>query len=383
MEKEKINQRKKRVNVTDLNIRNRNDRVTEATKNTVIVEEEDSDCERIVNSKEKEENSRNSGVRRVDLDDEKDKCTKNGLDSNGDLIIDNSVVCESDHEDESDNEMLNELQYNYESEDELDIPTEENFLKSSTSVSGDDETMEMGFGRPRSVHFEDEKWEDGEYRIKKEKETEYTDSWESKNQERHESHPFAKLERDSEVNQEMPFSGLGRLQNVKSANRESVRELLRRRREEVGECVDQDSRRRVTSNERKSEGSVNISRQERRQSRSRERAQKESRTNDRGSDGRGRNSSNIDNFINSERRQHMPRSRSPKREKGYSKGVTLVPVNGTDNSDGAVISRRDYAMFKSLVGFQNMGSDKLNRDVWKTTGKMKKLGPPKSGNQLR
>ena len=159
-----------------------------------------------------------------------------------------------------DNEVLQELQYSEDEDEEpegcLEISTEENFLKSSTSVSGDDEGAEASyFGRPRSVHFEDEHWKDGEYRIKNTQDIEYSSSWNNarqayrtekhansdhndswvngeKSYRKHELQPLHKNVSDLEPFHKTPApTTAGRPHNVKSANRESVRELLRRKRE--------------------------------------------------------------------------------------------------------------------------------------------------------
>nr|XP_053628005.1 uncharacterized protein LOC128685476 [Cherax quadricarinatus] len=350
----------------------------EVPENSVIVEEEDAKCERTVFMSKEQDRKRNSGVGRADSLEEDDKYVKSSCNVK-DNLKNNSSKYQNNCEEESDNEILNELQYNCESEEDFDIPTEENFLKSSTSVSGDDETMEQSFGRPRSVHFEDEKWEEGKYKVKEQ--IEYINSWgDVTNQQ--ESHPFARIERDFEVNGELPFSGSSRLQNIKSANRESVREILRRKREEASEYYDQDNRRRL-SNERKSEASIPHLPHERKQSRSRERQQKDLNINNRGSDGRTRNTSNIINGVDSDKKEHMSRSRSPKSENRYTKGVTLMPVNGIENGDGIVISRKDYVMFKSLISSRNTASEKATKEHRKATGKMKKLLPSKSGSQKR
>lgn len=353
----------------------------EAPKSAVIMEEEDLNGESVNNMREEENNKRNT----VTQHKEKQYIT-NGY-TGHDADMNTSANGENNnYGDESENEILNELEYTYESEEDLDIPTEENFLKSSTSVSGDDETMDTSFGRPRSVHFEDEKWEDGEYRIKKERQKmEHGNAWHDiQNSNSHESYSFSNLERGFEETQDLPFSGHGRLHNIKSANRESVRELLRRKREEAGDSVQQDTRRRVPSIERKSEGSSTKS-DVRRHSRSTERTSREVKTYDRNSDRRVRNQYNTNEFGNTEtREQHMPRSRSPKRTNGYSKGGrTLVPINGAENSDGIVLSKRDYAMYKSLVVSQNTANNVGSRDHRKVAGKMNKPGSPKLGNHKR
>lgn len=352
----------------------------EGHRSEAIMEEEDVNYE-YVNSIVREEQNNKRNVENGG----KHQYMKNDFTSRGpDNNTSESKRCANNYGDESDNELLNELEYNCESEEELDIPTEENFLKSSTSVSGDDETMETSFGRPRSVHFEDEKWEDGEYRIKKEREAERVDAWHDLHCGRQEVYQFSSLERDFEATQEVPFSGSGRLHNIKSANRESVREFLRRKREEVGDQLQLDNRRRVSPNERKPDSESRSV--ERRNSRSRERTRMEIDPLDRNSDRKVRNPYSVSDvsYRESGKEQHLSRSRTPKRTNGYSKsGRTLVPINGVDPSEGIIISRRDYAMYKSLVGAgQNPTSVVGNRETRRVT-KTKKPTSPKLGSHKR
>lgn len=295
----------------------------------------------------------------------REKSRKTKCDTNGDFVIqdvfiNDAKVNENGCEVESDNEILEELKYNYDSEEDFDIPTEENFLKSSTSVSGDDDVIETSFGRPRSVHFEDEKWENGEYRIREDKEVELMDSWD------HVAHA-----KRPDHQEGLPFSGMGRLSNIKSANTESVREIFRRKREEVGDSAEQDGRRRIPSNERGRTDS-----QERKgRSRSKEKSPHDS--------DRGRKPVSVSCGSDAERKP-LSRSRSPKKEIGLVRGgVTLVPVNGSAFNAGVIISRRDYAMFKSLVDSQSFCNNKSEKSQLQTTSKPRKLGPPKSGGQKR
>ena len=174
-----------------------------------------------------------------------------------DLIVHtDNLQLEDECNNYDDQEILDDLVYNYDSEDEIEIPNEENFLKSSTSAS--DDNLESSFGRPRSVHFEDEYWENGQY---------VSESWNSddlpsgktsfsnRNPEENFSQPLRSAKSQSDLSNsernrrtsELAFSAKGRPQNVKSASKESVREILRRRREEMGDNNDHDSRRRIQS----------------------------------------------------------------------------------------------------------------------------------------
>lgn len=439
--------------------------------------------------------------------------------------------CEAE---ESDQEVLRELQYETDDDDDDEdlIPTEENFLKSSTSVSGDDDLgADPGFGRPRSVHFEDEKWENGEYRRKddsdnevddedREKEQAIKNSWSEvtlKNR-RQKQERFELIETWTKTNRKQELQPLvtsqkaaaavgafsttsSRPQNIKSANRESVRELLRRRREEVSEILQQDNRRRintVTTNEKpavndawsgsSSSGgsSGNSGGDRKRNSRSVERPWRESwRSSDRSGNSRTveakcdarlvsgiRNSRSHDRYsdrkerdhrrtihesqndsrhseynnnrrqdstyksygdvtrhennstcinkavfenhsegkrhkndeekstynshsdasshVRPEKSQHMSRSRSIRKDNafaknGYCKGMSSLSSTGGETVDGVVISKREYAMFKSLVGAHSLASDKFGRDNnnKKSNGRSKRAGSPKSGNKKR
>lgn len=450
---------------------------------------------------------------------------------NSSFTID-SGICANVPDPDSDTEVLKELQYSEDEDEEpegcLDIPTEENFLKSSTSVSGDDDAAETNFfGRPRSVHFEDEHWEDGEYRIKNTQDNEYS-SWNETRQScqtekrtntndfdlvSHGDQTFRKSELQSLTKSGSDFEliqrhqAAGRPHNVKSANRESVRELLRRKREEVEDVLANDGRRRLPSNERPAGNEEGIPGERRRASsnernggearsaekrrlsskertgrsaereyadkraeskernvgvregfaekrvmlkeraysvegkplerkerrtlssertsvvegrsidkfrktHSRERTRRDSiRKLDRKGDSRsvetcvdGKNSNSIrntekyntgkrfdeqrtrisnghsKNTNNSVYPEEKSRSRSPKRENGRRVGVTALPIPVEECETGVVISRRDYAMFKSLVA---SGSERVSKEFVKTNGVTKRLRSPKLSSQRR
>lgn len=349
-EKEISNQKRKKGNRAEQNNKEKHERKVETSRAPAIPEGEDYTSRRTVNENEIENNLKNDSKIREKA--RRPKCDTNGDFLIQDVFINGSKMSDNGCEVESDNEILEELKYNYDSEEDFDIPTEENFLKSSTSVSGDDDVIETSFGRPRSVHFEDEKWENGEYRIREDREVELMDSWDHVPQAKRADHQEG-----------VPFSGMGRLSNIKSANTESVREIFRRKREEVGDSAEQDGRRRIPSNERGRTDS-----QERKgRSRSKEKSP--------GDSDRGRKPVSVSNGGDPERKP-LSRSRSPKKENGFARGgVTLVPVNGNAFNAGVIISRRDYAMFKSLVDSQMISNSKPD--------KPRKLGPPKSGGQKR
>ena len=129
-------------------------------------------------------------------------------------------------------------------EEDINIPTEENYFKSSTSVSGDDEAFEV-VGRPRSVHFEDEFWEGGRYvsrALSRSDGTLYLES--SSSTEARDSRSNSGDLHDVRQSR--------RPSNVKSARKESVREMLRKRREEIQDSIEPDGRRRLKSSEEES-----------------------------------------------------------------------------------------------------------------------------------
>lgn len=557
MEKDKVNNRKKEKAVLNDNgertLLELHVTVEEAEEQEEREEEGEEEKSSWISDKTRvvEENIKNKYVWKI-AEDIKDSYTERKISTNSDDTVTSvdasdsgvdlfnsssftmdSGVSTNAADPDSDTEVLKELQYSEDEDEEpegcLDIPTEENFLKSSTSVSGDDDGAEASyFGRPRSVHFEDEHWEDGEYRIKNTQDTEYP-SWSGPRQtygtekQPHNNHFESSLPHTNKTNRKSELQPLsktagdlesiqkpvvpqaaGRPNNVKSANRESVRELLRRKREEVEDVLANDGRRRLPSNERTAgedgfperrrtpsnerndegrsaerrrlpskerrgrsvergytdkrveskertiggrEGlsdrrgmlrermySVDGRPLERRtcertgsvEGRSidrlrkihyRERMQRESiRKLDRKTDNRsaeklteGKNGDSVrnaekytngrrfdeprtrtgngqskmplsDNSVYPEKRSHMSRSRSPKRENGRRVGVTSLPGPAEECEAGVIISKRDYAMFKSLVG---SGGERVAKEFMKTNGMNKKLRSPKLGSQRR
>ncbi|KAK7066715.1 hypothetical protein SK128_027993, partial [Halocaridina rubra] len=386
VEKERINHRKKNVNRTEWNTIERYDRIIEMPNNPVI-EEEDCNSEKIsMDERVEKENRRNTEevLRNDNWYASKDACNVNGTTYDNDSDpLKKSKVDNNDGDSDSDNEILNELRYDSE-EEELDIPTEENFLKSSTSISGDDEAIDVCYGRPRSVHFEDETWEDGEYRLKDERDNEHNIVCdETYQQRRQETLVHRQYDVTKDLSLDFPLSKRGRLSNVKSANKESVREILRRKREGASDALEQDSRRRVTTSlERKINDSSENLYESRRRSRSRETVQRDRNSVYRNSEDKiEKNYTGNHCCVDSEARHRKSRSRSPKKESLYGKGgIDLNSYNRTQNSAGVIISKRDYAMFKTLVGSQNRASERTGRNIKKIFEKSKKNIHPKSGN---
>ncbi|XP_064116734.1 filaggrin-like isoform X2 [Macrobrachium nipponense] len=392
-EKEKMNQIRKKAHGTDWNAREKYDKIVETSDNE---EEAHTKNERTSTSQNIErKNNKNAS----DLREKREWCSSSegaisamllgGCDSERNRLIDScGSGAPNDFDDDSDNEILNVLKYNYDSEEELDIPTEENFLKSSTSVSGDDEALDqMNFGRPRSVHFEDEMWEDGEYKLKDDAEVRHVGA-----KEEMQNHPKQeaacvnrRFQEGENISTEIQLSKLGRLSNVKSANRESVREILRRKREEAGDVFEQDDRRRVaTSVDRLYGGSCENLFEGRGRSKSRERLQNGYICEYGSSEYIPKKSVSAKCAVDSGRNQRASRSRSPPKGLGTVKGdMAFVPFTGSQNSAGVIISRRDYVMFRSLAEKQNKAAGRMERERHKITKNSKRSNFSKSGSQRR
>ncbi|XP_066938411.1 uro-adherence factor A-like isoform X3 [Macrobrachium rosenbergii] len=390
-EKEKINQTRKKAHGTDWSVREKYDRIVETSDNEE--EETQTKDERTSTSQNIErKNHKNAS----DLREKREWCSGEGAisaivlgcDSERNGLIDSSSSGPPhDFDDDSDNEILNALKYNYDSEEELDIPTEENFLKSSTSVSGDDEALDqMNFGRPRSVHFEDEMWEDGEYKLKEDTEVRHGGSKEEMlNRPKQETCVNRRFQEGESISAEIQLSKQGRLSNVKSANKESVREILRRKREEAGEVLEQDDRRRAaTSVDRLYGGSCENLFEGRGRSKSRERLQNGYICEYGNSEYVSKKSVSAKYSVDPGRNQRASRSRSPAKGLVTVKGdMAFVPFSGSQNSAGVIISRRDYVMFRSLAEKQNKAAGRMERERHKITMKSKRSNFSKSGSQRR
>ena len=143
-------------------------------------------------------------------------------------------------------EAFNELGYSVveSEEEEIDIPTEESFLKSSTSASGDDDIVELTSNRPRSVHFEDEYLTDRDSQFVSDydsicsRQTSHAWSAGSSRTDSNHTGDSRKSSSDSGKSHPPPI-------RITHGNKESVREILKRRRQENIAVFEHDSRRRV------------------------------------------------------------------------------------------------------------------------------------------
>ena len=240
---------------------------------------------------------------------------------------------------------------NYESEVDLDIPTEENYFKSSTSVSGDEDVLDNSrTSRPRSVHFEDELWDQGQYVSKGLSKSDGTLYMPTSNEDvtyRSRSDSNQSLENSEEFPQNI-FSM--RPMNVRSARGESVREMLRKRREGVEEILENDGRRRIQTKHISPASSRSVSRvpNVRRAYNNHE---------DRLNSGltKSQSMSNVNKKLHE---LNTPsRSRCPSRSTTFPSGNgQMARTRQSNPGEAAYISRTNYAMLQSLVGTTNSNS---------------------------
>lgn len=140
----------------------------------------------------------------------------------------------------------NHISNTYDSGSESEIPTEENYLRSSTSVSTEEELdVYPQINRPRSVHFEDEVW--------------FNNKYVSKALSKSDGLLYSKPEfiNENNINERSSLESSGsstssgklitKPSNVRSERAESVREMLRKRRQEVDLVIENDGRRRINS----------------------------------------------------------------------------------------------------------------------------------------
>ena len=312
------------------------------------------------------------------------------------------------NDESAENESTENMVYNYESDEDLDIPTEENFLKSSTSASGEDDILDCSsnFGRPRSVHFEDERWENGQYVpddegghlipwksdhcLDSSTDSGQAETWnESLKSARsdlflHEQGILKSAKKISPIEKKAtgkPFSGSMRLHNVKSASKESVREILRKRREEMGDTIEHNSRRRIKS----------ISNSDsRRRSKSRDNGYLDPLNRDKINENKLRKSQSMWDCSDDGLGLDILSARSIKDQKlsdyryktpYLSPGINLNIIS--NYSDGAVISKKDYHLFRSLAGANQTNTIKDRRQTYPTVKQYKKNTNIKKGKPKR
>lgn len=275
------------------------------------------------------------------------------------------------------NDILNEVnnsmesEYNnYESEVEIEIPIEENYLKSSTSLSGDDDAVEYSsLSRPRSVHFEDEYWDQDHYASKGLSKsdgllyapsyTKYEDRNGRKGRGSNQS-----LENNEEYSADLlqakPF-------NVKKPKGESVREMLRKRRECVEEVLETDGRRRLKSLDNRH---LRTSRSSSRETSARRGLDRETKYVNNGLI-KSQSLHNVQTSVSNRLRESTSnarlqgRVRQPRRSVGDDPVACPPPANRSmtrqrlpafDNQEAAFISQKNFAMLQSLVGLNNSTS---------------------------
>ena len=266
-------------------------------------------------------------------------------------------IVEQNLEDENTTEYIN-----CESEeDDIDIPTEEHYLRSSTSVSGDDDggtECSSSMTRPRSVHFEDEYWEDGRYVTKglsKSDGTLYVNSSSSRSQDE-------EMMDYNNSRAHIMYSMRLKPSNVKSARRESVRDMLRKRREGMEEFLEQDGRRRVKP--------IDVDESFLRPSRSsfknlRGRGGKKSTKNalDTSSSTilkKSQSLYDVNNYSRTAKKQNLPHRERPVNRSRPNSKPRIIQAE-----DAAYITTRDFALLQSLVGGtnSNSSSSSSNRSV--------------------
>lgn len=259
--------------------------------------------------------------------------------SDDNFELNNSSNNFSSHQDLAINE------YDFDSDEEFDINADDFYYKSQNCSSCDDDLPEFGLSRPRSVHFEDEFLVRGDYSTDTQSQNTSSHSW-SAGSER----SWCQTESKGSSPKISTEQLLSNSRPIKSkSSKESVREILRKRREQM-DPIENDDRRRVRSLDEQTD--------DRRSTKSRPRNSKSRSLRKRCQKKFGisslRKSVSSDNFADLAQRQRqidLPLSASK-----------IKPSNSRSNEslflrEGAVISRRDYAHFRSLVGSRNILKD--------------------------
>lgn len=235
---------------------------------------------------------------------------------------------------------------NSDSDEDIDINADDFYYKSPNSFSGDDDFPEFGLTRPRSVHFEDEFLVRGDYTsTDTQSQNTSSHSW-SAGSER----SWCQTESKGNSPKISTEQLLSSSRPIKSkSSKESVREILRKRREQL-DPTEHDDRRRVRSLEEQADD---------KRCKSRPRNSKIRNLRRRNQRKYGisplRKSVSSDDFSELTQRQiDLPLSASKIKTPSSRSNESLFL------REGAVISKKDYAHFKSLVGSRNILKDAVS-----------------------
>lgn len=236
-----------------------------------------------------------------------------------------------------------------ESDDELDCNIEEKFLKSS-SLSGDDDVIDMTPSRPRSVHFEDEFKESGYFEVEENKSSSENShsqlSWSAGSQRT----LCQNEQRDCQENKADILLLNSRPINSRKS-KESVREILRKRREMM-DYTDHASRRRVRSLDERADTRIRSRSQSRDNAKQTRMCQREPTKGVESSVIRKSASmGNCSEGYLTQRQINFPLSA------GSSSALRVNEIY----CEGAVISKKEYAHFRSLVGSRKNAKQPNNR----------------------